>query len=42
MHGGKSTGRPPIHGRYKNVTIQKKREWRRVLRELSKMIEEAD
>jgi hypothetical protein len=39
MHGGKSTGRPVIHGRYKKETIQKKREWRAVLRELRKMIE---
>jgi hypothetical protein len=41
MHGGKSTGRPPIHGRYKKETIHKKREWRRVLRELRKMIDES-
>jgi hypothetical protein len=41
MHGGKSTGRPPIHGRYAKEPIQRKREWRRVLRELRKTIKEA-
>jgi hypothetical protein len=41
MHGGKSAGRPPNHGRYAKKAIQRKREWRRVLRELKKTINEA-
>jgi hypothetical protein len=29
-----------IHGRYTKEALQRRREWRRVLRELRKMIEE--
>lgn len=38
MHGGKSTGRPPIHGRYMQASIARKRRWRRALRELNALI----
>jgi hypothetical protein len=38
MHGGRSTGRPPIHGRYTQAAIARKREWRRGLRELTALI----
>jgi len=38
MHGGKSTGRPPIHGRYTQVAIAQKRRWRRLLRELNELM----
>jgi hypothetical protein len=34
MHGGKSAGKPQIHGRFTKAYVQKRREWRRVLREL--------
>jgi hypothetical protein len=34
MHGGKSPGRPQIHGRYAKANIEKRRSWRRLLREL--------
>ena len=38
MHGGKSTGRPPIHGRYTQAAIAQKRRWRRLLRELNDLM----
>ena len=38
MHGGKSPGRPVIHGRYMRATIERRRRWRRLLRELDALI----
>ncbi len=38
MHGGKSTGRPPIHGRYSKAAVRQKSEWRRKLRELRDLV----
>ena len=38
MHGGKSTGRPVIHGRYTQAAIERKRRWRRLLRELNDLM----
>jgi hypothetical protein len=34
MHGGKSTGPKPIHGRYTLAAIEKKREAKRLARAL--------
>jgi len=41
MHGGTSTGRPKIHGRYSRETIEQKTRWRETLRILSGLIEQA-
>jgi ribosomal protein L19E len=40
MHGGKSTGRPLIHGRYTKVAIARKRKWNTALRELRELVRE--
>ncbi len=40
MHGGKSTGRPLTHGRHTKAAIEKKREWRRILGELTRLLNE--
>lgn len=42
MHGGMSTGRPIIHGRYTQAAMDRKREWRQVLRELEMLIKRAE
>ena len=39
MHGGKSPGRPVIHGRYTQAALARKRDWRRRLRELNDLID---
>jgi hypothetical protein len=39
MHGGRSPGRPQIHGRYAKANVEKRREWRRLLRDLNRTIE---
>ena len=39
MHGGKSTGRPQIHGHYSKVTVARNRTWKRALRELKTILE---
>lgn len=36
MNAGKSTGRPPIQGRYTKKSIQRNREWQRLLREFAR------
>lgn len=38
MHGGRSTGRPPIHGRYSKVTIARQREIFDLLREINQLL----
>jgi glucans biosynthesis protein len=40
MHGGNSPGRPPIHGRYSKVAVERRRGWRRALRELKHVVAE--
>jgi glucans biosynthesis protein len=40
MHGGKSPGRPPIHGRYSKATVERRRAWRRALRDLERIMGE--
>ena len=42
MHGGKSTGRPVIDGRYTQAAIAQKRRWRRLLRELNALISKVE
>jgi hypothetical protein len=39
MHGGKSTGRPPVHGRYTKVERGKRAEWLGIERGLRKLID---
>lgn len=40
MHGGRSTGRPIVHGAYTKVTIHKYVEARKLLKTLRDLIEE--
>jgi hypothetical protein len=42
MHGGKSPGRPVIHGRYTKATIERRRRWRRQLRELNALLDKVE
>lgn len=42
MHGGKSTGRPPVTGRYTKAVLAQKSEWREVERQLVALIVETD
>lgn len=42
MHGGRSTGRPIIHGVYAYVAQVRRREWRGVLLRLKGLIERAE
>lgn len=37
MHGGKSPGRPIIHGRYRKKVVAEQREWRQALKELKEL-----
>jgi len=39
MHGGKSTGRPPIHGRYTKERLNEERNWRAVLSKLLGLVD---
>ena len=41
MHGGKSTGRPAIHGRYTKAAIAERRDFRDALRLLRELIDGA-
>lgn len=41
MHGGKSTGRPPVHGRYTKVERAERSEWLDIERGLRKLIDGA-
>ena len=41
MHGGKSTGRPTIHGRYTSTAKASRREVRELLRRMRELIDEA-
>jgi hypothetical protein len=41
MHGGKSPGRPQIHGRYAKANVAKARRWRQLLQELREVLDEA-
>jgi hypothetical protein len=38
MHGGKSTGRPIIHGRYSRATVEQCKKDRQVLRVLRELL----
>jgi hypothetical protein len=40
MHGGKSTGRPPIHGRYTKAAIDERRHYRALIRALLALVRE--
>jgi hypothetical protein len=40
MHSGKLPGRPEIHGNYSQESVEKRREWRRAMRELKALIAE--
>lgn len=40
MHGGKSTGRPLVHGRYTNAERGQRAEWLGIERVLRKLIDE--
>jgi hypothetical protein len=40
MHGGKSTGRPIIHGRYTKKAMADRREFRELMRELAQLLRE--
>jgi hypothetical protein len=42
MHGGKSPGRPAIHGRYTLAVKEEKRRWRDINRRLRELIKELD
>jgi hypothetical protein len=42
MHGGRSPGRPAIHGKYTKANIERRREWFKCLRELRVMIEKVE
>lgn len=42
MHGGKSTGRPVIHGRYTTKAMQSRRETRELLRQIRQLIDSVD
>lgn len=42
MHGGRSPGRPPKHGRYAEATVSQQRAWRQALRDLRLLIERTD
>ena len=39
MHGGKSPGRPKLHGRYSQAYMAQIQEWRRVMRGLKAIIQ---
>lgn len=39
MHGGKSTGRPALHGRFSKGAMKRKREWKRLLGDLTRAID---
>ncbi|MBU1664599.1 MAG: hypothetical protein KKG92_04265, partial [Gammaproteobacteria bacterium] len=41
MHGGKSTGRPVVHGRYTKVVLAQRAEWLSIEHELRGLIDEA-
>ena len=38
MHGGKSTGRPVIHGRYTKAAIAERRHYRALIRALLALV----
>lgn len=42
MHGGKSPGRPKIHGLYSKEMKAEKREWREEYKLLKELLEELD
>jgi len=42
MHGGTSTGRPIIHGRYTRAALNRRREWVAVIRDLNELIKQVD
>lgn len=42
MHGGKSTGRPIVHGRYTKKAIQSRRETRELLRQIRQLIDSVE
>ncbi len=39
MHGGKSTGRPIIHGRYTKAAMDQRRETRALIRQVRELLE---
>jgi len=39
MHGGKSTGRPQVHGRYTKAALAQRAQWLAVERELRAMVD---